>query len=270
MTPTASYRIRRCLPRFVSTIAMALSLSALALPAFAQGAPRDTGLLTGTASPLQAGLDALERSRYADAREHLQKATRGAGSQDAWLGLGRLALLEGKYDEALSAARQAERSGGRARLEAAVLTARALARQGKMQEAIAAVRKVESDPEARLARVILGELLVLTGDAAGARTPLMTLVRDYNDDKINERDGDGLALVGRAAHLMRSAADANDAYNESEKTGKKSAQTLLWRAVSREVRHRPCGGGACGAAQSGAGPPGRARAHGARQAGPGV
>jgi tetratricopeptide (TPR) repeat protein len=230
MTPSASYRIRRCLPRFVSTIAMALSLSALALPAFAQGAPRDTGLLTGTASPLQAGLDALERSRYADARQHLQKATRGAGSQDAWLGLGRLALLEGKYDEALSAARQAERSGGRARLEAAVLTARALARQGKMQEAIAAVRKVEGDPEARLARVTLGELLVLTGDAAGARTPLMTLVRDYNDDKINERDGDGLALVGRAAHLMRSAADANDAYNESEKTGKKSAQTLLWRA----------------------------------------
>ncbi len=36
--------------------------------------------------------------------------------------------------------------------------------------------------------------------------------------------------MGRAAHLLRSASDANDAYNEAEKAGNKSTELLLWRA----------------------------------------
>jgi tetratricopeptide (TPR) repeat protein len=208
-----------------------LLLAALAQPALAQGPTAgSSGLLTGSATPLQAGLDALERSRYGEARQQLEKAAKGPKRTEAQLALARLGLIEGKYDEAIALAKQAERSGGAARLEAASLTARALARQGKMNEAIAAVRAVENEPLARRARVILGELLILTGDSAGARAPLMTLVRDYNDDKITDRDPEGLALVGRAAHWMRSASDANDAYNESEKTGTKSTETLIWRA----------------------------------------
>ncbi|HVY44932.1 MAG TPA: tetratricopeptide repeat protein, partial [Minicystis sp.] len=49
--------------------------------------------------------------------------------------------------------------------------------------------------------------------------------------KIKENDPEGLALVGRAAHLLRSARDANDAYNQAEKVGaKKLVEPLLWRA----------------------------------------
>ncbi|MCL2824414.1 MAG: tetratricopeptide repeat protein, partial [Polyangiaceae bacterium] len=187
----------------------------------------------GQASSIQAGVESYERGDYKSARGHFEGATRGSDSHKAWLGLVRVGLIEGKYDEAVSAAKQAERAdrvGGRGRLEAVALLAQALARQGKMDEAISAVRRVENDPDARLARVVLGELLIMTGDTAGARVPLMTLVRDYNNDVITDRDGDDLALVGRASHLLRSAADANDAYNQSEKTGNKSTQLLLWRA----------------------------------------
>lgn len=207
-----------------------LALAGVSVPAEAQGTRGESGLLTGSAGPLEAGLDALERSRYADAREQLDKATRGPKRGEAWLALARLSLLQGKHDEAIQAANRAAGSGGSVRLDAAALSARALAAQGKLKEAIAKVRAVENDPQARRARVVLGELLIRDGQRAAARAPLMTLVRDYNDDTINAQDTEGLALVGRAAHLLRSAADANDAYNESEKTGTKTTQTLLWRA----------------------------------------
>lgn len=221
---------RVCAAALSLSLALPLTLS-VSQPAFAQGSTAgSSGLLTGSATPLQAGLDALERSRYGEARQQLEKAAKGPKRTEARLALARLALIEGKYDEAIASAKQAERSGGSARLEAASLTARALARQGKMKEAIAVVRAVENEPLARRARVTLGELLILSGDSSGARDPLMSLVRDYNDDKITDRDPEGLALVGRAAHWLRSASDANDAYNESEKTGTKSTETLIWRA----------------------------------------
>lgn len=215
--------------QLVSTLALLVAVGAT-VPAGAQPRGGDSGLLTGSGTPLDAGREAFERSRYDQARELLQKATRGPKRGDAWLVLAQLSLLEGKYEEALSAAAQASRAGGKARLDAAALTAQALAAQGKMKEAIAAVQAVESDPGARRARVVLGQLLILTGDQTNARTPLMTLIKDYNDDVITDRDPEAMALVGRAAHLLRSAADANDAYNEAEKSGTKTTELLIWRA----------------------------------------
>ena len=216
--------------RLVGLGALMLALAGVSTDtAWAQGRG-GSSLLTGNAGPLEAGLEALERSRYGEAREKLEKATRGAKRGEAWLGIARLSLLQGKYDETMQAANQAARSGGRVRFDAVALTARALAAQGKLKEAIAKVRSVEKNPEARLARIVLGELLIRDGQRAAAKPVLMTLIRDYNDDTINAQDTEGLALVGRASHLLRSAADANDAYNESERTGKKSTQTLLWRS----------------------------------------
>src|SRR5262249_51401347 len=106
-----------------------------------------------------------------------------------------------------------------------------LAAQGKVAEAIAACKEVEGEEGARRARLLLGELLIRSGKRAEARAPLMTLVQDYNDDKITQTDPVGLTLVGRAAHLLRSPRDANDAYNAAEKAGgKKIVETLLDRA----------------------------------------
>ena len=90
-------------------------VAASASTASAQGTRGGSGLLTGGGTPLEEGLRAFERSRYAEARDQLEKAKRGPKRGEAWLALGRLALVEGKHQQAIDAARQAARSGGRMR-----------------------------------------------------------------------------------------------------------------------------------------------------------
>src|SRR5262249_9668995 len=55
------------------------------------------------------------------------------------------------------------------------------------------------------------------------------IVEEYNDNTIAQTDAEGLAIVGRAAHLLRSPKDANQAFNESERADKHRFETLLWR-----------------------------------------
>ncbi|APR87792.1 hypothetical protein A7982_13141 [Minicystis rosea] len=174
---------------------------------------------------------AISRGDYALAEKELASVTSGPDRAKAVLHLARLQLLGGRYAEAIASAKSAAGLGKEARAEAAAVRGEALAAQGKTAEAISALKEVESDDGARRARLVLGELLIQTGRRAEARTPLMTLVEDYNQDKITSSDAVGLTMVARAAHLLRSPRDANDAYNAAEKAGgKKLVETLLWRA----------------------------------------
>src|SRR5690349_19765774 len=174
---------------------------------------------------------AVSRGDYALAEKELTSVRSGPDRAKAELAAARLMLLSGRYEAAIAAAKSAAGLGRGARADAAALRAEALAAQGKIQEAIAACREVQSDDAARRARLVLGELLIRSGKRGDARAPLMTIVQDYNDDKITASDAEGLAMVGRAAHLLRSPRDANDAYNQAEKAGaKKLVDALLWRA----------------------------------------
>src|SRR6266516_1240558 len=90
---------------------------------------------------------------------------------------------------------------------------------------------VRNDPNARCVRFFLGQFFIETGRRVDAQDPLMTIISDYNQNAIQPTDAEGLTLVGRAAHLLRSARDANDAYNQAEKAaGKARVETLLFRA----------------------------------------
>ncbi len=102
---------------------------------------------------------------------------------------------------------------------------------GKRDEAIAQLKTVpaSSSYASRKAHLLLGEYLILTGHRADAEAPLMTIISDYNDDAINAKDTAGLALVGRAATLLRSPKDANKAFNEAERD-KKNVEARLWHA----------------------------------------
>src|SRR5690606_30123692 len=62
-----------------------------------------------------------------------------------------------------------------------------------------------------------------------AEAALMSVIGDYNDDVIKDDDGQGMALVGRAAQLLRSPEDANEAFNKAELAGADDDQTLVWR-----------------------------------------
>ncbi|WP_437534290.1 tetratricopeptide repeat protein [Sorangium sp. So ce726] len=210
-----SHSIRR-------SLAALLVAAACAAPAPASGEPP---------SSLSRAEALLAQGDYAEAEKIILSLQGGKERAAALLAKARIELLTGRYDDAAKTAKAAAALGKEARIAAAPLRAEALARRGKMAEAIAAVREVEREDEARRARLVLGELLIESGKRGEARAPLMTIIDDYNDDKITASDVEGLSLVGRAAHLLRSARDANDAFNAAEKVGgKQRIETLLWRA----------------------------------------
>jgi tetratricopeptide (TPR) repeat protein len=174
---------------------------------------------------------AIARGDYAVAEAELSSIKSGPDLTEARLAAARLHLLRGRYIEAAGSAKQAATQGSAAKISAAPIEAEALAHQGKLNEAIAVLRGVEPEESARRARLLLGELLIRSGKRGEARAPLMTLVDDYNADRITSTDAEGLAIVGRAAHLLRAAKSANKAFNEAEKVGaNKNLETLLWRA----------------------------------------
>ena len=175
---------------------------------------------------------AMLRGDYATAQKELD-AFKGGGAERARALLlrAKLEMTTGRYADAAATAKTVAGLGAAHKAEAAAVRAEALARQGLTADAIDVLKEVERDEHARRARVVLGELLIRSGRRGAARAPLMTLIDDYNDDKITPTDPEGLSLVGRAAHLLRSAKDANEAYNDAEKAGaKERVETLLWRA----------------------------------------
>jgi cellulose synthase operon protein C len=183
------------------------------------------------ATPLENGLNALESSDYATAENQLRTASQAgaANRSSALIGLARVELATGRYAEAAKSAASAAVEKG-ARAEAAAVQAEALARQGKSAEAVSLLEGVKGDPLARRARVLLGELYIATGRRSNAQEPLMSIIADYNQNAIAPGDAEGLTLVGRTAHLLRSPRDANDAYNQAEKAGPARVEMLLMRA----------------------------------------
>jgi tetratricopeptide (TPR) repeat protein len=186
----------------------------------------------GVAPPLEAGLGALESSDYENAEKHLKAAAQtgsAANRSAALIGLARVQLATGRYAEA---AKTAASAGGdkASRAQAVAVQAEALSRQGKMAEAVSILEAVKGEPGAHRARVLLGELYIATGRRSSAQEPLMSVVSDFNQNVIAPGDAEGLALVGRTAHLLRSPRDANDAYNQAEKAGPARVETLLMRA----------------------------------------
>jgi Flp pilus assembly protein TadD len=216
--------------------------------------PALAALLAASLSALTASADdeafvragaAVARGDYALAEKELGSVTAGAERAKALLGQARLQLLTGRYAEAIATARTAAGLGKEPRNEAAAIRGEALATQGKTAEAIAVLKEVEAEDGARRARLLLGELLIASGHRADAKAPLMTLIEDYNQDKITGSDAVGLTYVGRAAHLLRSPRDANDAYNAAEKAGgKKLIETLVWRAQLFLDKYDPADAGA--------------------------
>lgn len=198
---------------------------ALVAPQVAK-APRAAPELTPDARLLR-GMTRLGQSRYADAQADLQAALTGSNKAGALLGLSELFLMTGRYSEALEHAKRARAAGAEPQ-SAALAEARALRASGEVEAALGAVSAVgDAGPEQRLLR---GELLLELGRRAQAEPVLLTLIEDYNADRVPENDALGLARVGRAAHLLRSPKDANDAFDQAERAEQGNLRTLLYRA----------------------------------------
>jgi predicted Zn-dependent protease len=174
------------------------------------------------------GMNRLGQSRYADAEADLNAALGSRNKAGALLGLSELLLTTGRYSEALERAREAQAAGADAQ-SAVLAQARALRAAGEVEAALGVLEKLPGELGAEL-RLLRGELLLELGRRAQAEPVLLSLIEDYNADRVAESDGAGLARVGRAAHLLRSPKDANDAFDQAERAEQGNLRTLLYRA----------------------------------------
>ncbi len=196
--------------------------NAAGAPAASASAPRKT--------PLELAREHLEASRYADAERAFRAELNGKERVRAALGLAETLLATGRYAEAAETAKSVAGTSPEVLASAASVEGRALIRQGKLPDAERALRAVEGNEAAHEARLWLGEVLIELGRRKEAQKPLMALVEAYNASRFGPEKTHELALVGRAAYLLRSPRDANDAYSEAEAGGAYDRQLLLWRA----------------------------------------
>jgi cellulose synthase operon protein C len=180
---------------------------------------------------LSLGRAELAQSRYAQAEKSLiTAASVRSTAARAELALGELYLTTGRYEQASSAAQKAAQLDPSLSLAALELRADAWMKSGKLSEAEAALTPFAARPDAPALRLLLGEILLETGRREQAEPVLLSLVEDYNEDRIAEDDGRGLARAARAAWLLRHPRDADTLFNEAERATPGDPQTLLWRA----------------------------------------
>jgi tetratricopeptide (TPR) repeat protein len=195
-----------------------------------KSAPSPTARAVAPASPLDIANEHLERSRYAEAERGFRAELGGRERVRAALGLAETLLLTGRYPEAAETARAAADGSAPTSAKIASVEGRAFIRQGRLADAERALRSAAGEDTAHEARLWLGEVLIELGRRKEARAPLMALIEAYNAGRFAPERTRELALVGRAAYLLRSPRDANDAYSEAEAGGGWDRQLLLWRA----------------------------------------
>jgi tetratricopeptide (TPR) repeat protein len=200
--------------------------------ALALWALASVGLAAPAAAQAEQGLSAaaaqLARGELEAAEAGYRALLGGASGVPARVGLARVLLETGRYDEAIALAAEAHaRAGATDRVAAATAHGEALLRRGRFDEAVSAFTSVSGEPAAHRARVLLGRALLRRGRRAEARPVLMQLVRAYNDGVIGARDAEGLAYVGMAAAMLGSAHDANDAFGQSSRADRRRPETQL-------------------------------------------
>jgi predicted Zn-dependent protease len=175
------------------------------------------------------GSTRLQQSRYAEAEADLTAALSGSKKSAALLALAELMRLTGRYPEALSRAKQALEAGADPQ-SVALSEAETLSCAGELDGALARLRAFSLKDAQPAVRLLLGELLLEVGKRADATPVLLSVIEDYNEDRVAETDGPGLSRVGRAAYLLRSPKDANEAFDQSERAEPGNLRTLLYRA----------------------------------------
>jgi cellulose synthase operon protein C len=171
----------------------------------------------------------LELSAYKEAEAEFRTLVSGAEAAPARVGLGQILVKTGRAVEAMATLAPVlsdPKWGALAALE----ISRAQQSLGRVRDAEATLRAVKGERASFALQLELGSVLLREGRRADAEPVLMGIVSAYNDDRIKESDGAGMALVGRAAQLLRSPKDANDAYNAAERALPGDTRVLLFRA----------------------------------------
>lgn len=177
-----------------------------------------------------AGADAaLARGSYTAARQAytaLAASLSGADASKATLGLARVLFETGDYVGASDAAQRASQETT-LRTVATTFRAETLIARGKLDDAEQLLTPLATEADAHRARLVLGRLLLARGRNTEAEPHLMALVEAFNDDRITDRDAEGLTLVALAARALGSFQDANDAFRSAVAADARRVETQL-------------------------------------------
>jgi Flp pilus assembly protein TadD len=218
--------------RLASCVALGALLTGCGARVHTALRPRAAPVVTpelGPAERLERAENELAKSEYSAAEADFRATLGGPSPGRAALGLARVLLLSGRYQEALQSARSAAKDPALAEA-AACVAASALRAEGRVDEAVAEVTLASQRENAWAAQLMVGELELARGHRKLAEPHLMALIEAYNDERISEDDGDSLALAARAAWLLRSPKDANTLFIAAEHAKAKDPRLLLWRA----------------------------------------
>jgi predicted Zn-dependent protease len=189
---------------------------------------------------LQHAVQLLDASRYADAEKELRGLLGSDLDQAARAALARLLLLTGRHSDAVHMASDPAGAPQSPSEPLQLTLVEALLSQGKLDEALKVAQVAAAREGAWSAKRQLAEVLLLMGQRGEAEVALHQIITAYNDDVIVDSDASAMAEVGRAAQLLRSPQDANDAFNLAEQASNPSSdQLLLWRADMLLERHDP-------------------------------
>jgi cellulose synthase operon protein C len=180
---------------------------------------------------LEAAQHALAVGRYPEAEAGFRALVDGPQRAAALLGLGRVQLQTGRYEDAEQSAAAATGIaswGARAH----TLRGEALAARGQLDLAQAAFEQAARTPTALRAKVLLGRLLSERGKTAQAEPHLLALIEAYNDDQLGSEPAAALCYVAMAARALGSLHDANDAFREAALKNPARVETQLeWAAL---------------------------------------
>ncbi len=143
------------------------------------------------------------------------------------------AFAHGMYDEAAALAEgPSEKSAGKGNAvsnDALVLAATAHLQRGRIDRAIALLKRATRGAGQFRALALLGTSHALRGERAEAERAFDALVAAFNDGKVRDDDGEGLAAVARAAQALGAYRDANQTFASATRVAPKNPEIeLAW------------------------------------------
>ena len=187
-------------------------------PADEAEAPRTPPTLT----TVDDGTRALSQGFYTQVADRLD-ALQGSEAARALL-RARLLLVTGRYDDAVTRAREAARDAS-LRNEAVMLEAEAHFARGRLEDVDRLLGALPATHDR--ASLFLARAAERRGRSVEARSFYMRIIEGYNSERINARDAAGLAYVGSATHALGSVRDANTAFQESIAADPQRVETQL-------------------------------------------
>ncbi|HEY5960154.1 MAG TPA: hypothetical protein VIV60_26555 [Polyangiaceae bacterium] len=202
-----------------------------------RGLPRpDAGLVWDLAYVRSA----VERGEFTLAEpELLRMVARDPRRPNAQILLAEVELMTGRAEAALAHARIYCTPDHALLEDACGIVGEVLRRQGEIDAALSLLGPLSETSGSKRLRLTHADLLRERGRITEARVVYRSLVDDIAQQRASGKNPRELAIAGRAAHRLGAWQEANDWFDQAEKSGYTELDALIWRAELYLDAHDP-------------------------------